>query len=249
MTCTVASREVLRISILIPRSLSSTVIGRYSGTQAACKSPHFQFGHMNSRPYNFSFTTGGLLIAESIVVAEVYERCGDWSEAARLISGDNLLQARTKSTARKKLGEIRHRLQMLTPEQLNLLVSGGRTEQLAMLWLAVCKRYSFLHDFAQQVVRELYLSMRTHVTDLHCEDFLDSQTAWHEEIEHLTTTTRRKVCTVALRMLREAEITTNGGLIEPALLSHDVADVITADNRNWFLIFPVAASDIPGAAA
>ncbi len=204
---------------------------------------------MNQQPYNFSFTTGGLLITESFMVAEVYERCGDWSEAARRIESDNLLQARTKSTATKKLHEIRSRLKTLTPAQLRLLIRGGRSEQLAMLWLAVCKRYSFLQDFAQQVLRELYLSMRSHVTNLHFEDFLESQTAWHEEIEHLTTTTRRKVCTVTLRMLREAEITTADGLIEPALLSQDVANVITADDRNWFLIFPIAALDIPGAIA
>jgi len=203
---------------------------------------------MNQSTYIFSFTAGGLLVTESIMVAEVLESCGDWDEAIRKIRDNNLLQSRTTSTATRKLREIHPRLETLTAAQLQLLVHGGRSEQLAMLWLAVCKRYAFLAEFARMVVREMYLSMRPCLADLHFDDFLETQTVWHAEIEHLTPNTRQKIRTVAMRMLREAEITTENAVIEPALLSHDVAEAIASDNREWFLIFPIAISDIPGAA-
>lgn len=178
-------------------------------------------------------------------MAEVLVREGEWHATEQRVRRDNLLQSRTESTADRKLREIRPRLQALTKRQLELLVQGGRSEQLAMLWLAVCKRYAFLADFARLVVRELYLSMSPCLSFLHFDDFLENQTVWHAEIERLTQNTRQKVRTVTLRMLREAEITTPDGLIEPMLLSRNVADVIAADHRDWFLIFPIAVSDIP----
>lgn len=199
--------------------------------------------------YNFSFTAGGLLVPESIRVAECFVRHSDWTRTMAEISDDNLLQSRTRSTGERKLREIQPRLKTLTAPEIDLLVQGSPSEQLAVLWLATCKRYAFLSDFASQIVRQLYLSMQYQVTHLHVSDFLESQAVWHAEIEKLTQTTKSKVCTVTMRMLRESELTTEGGMIRPAVVTPELAAAISADDRNWFAIYPIADRDIPGVAA
>lgn len=49
-----------------------------------------------------------------------------------------------------------------------------------------------------------------------------------------------------MRMLREAELVNSDGVIQPTLMSPELARVIRDDDRNWFEVFPVGFADIPG---
>ena len=84
---------------------------------------------MTSEQYVLSFTAGGLLYHESIIVAEIYCKSRDWNETTSQINDQNLLQSRVQSTTTRKLREICARLQGLTSPQIELLVYGSRTEQ------------------------------------------------------------------------------------------------------------------------
>ena len=83
-----------------------------------------------STQYKLSFTAGGLLYYESIVVVQALEDANfDWDKALKKIVAENLLQSRTTSTTKRKLGEIKQRLQELNREQLELMISGSRMDQ------------------------------------------------------------------------------------------------------------------------
>ena len=78
--------------------------------------------YMVPTKFALSFTAGGLLYHESIVVAESFVAAGcDWSVALADIEKRNLLQSRTASTAKRKLAEVRERLKLLTRGQIRLL--------------------------------------------------------------------------------------------------------------------------------
>ena len=201
------------------------------------------------RKYNLSFTAGGLMPGESTALAAVYLQQSDWTATKAVVLDQNLFQTRTESTARRKLRELIPRLSALTHEQLQLIVSGSISEQRALLWLSVCKRNTILKDFACMVVREKYLTLDLRIRTTDFEQFLDSQSVWHEELEKLTPSTRTKLATVTMRMLREAEIVNSDGIIQPTLMSPDLAQVIRDDDRSWFEVFPVGLADIPGVAA
>ena len=201
---------------------------------------------MTSEQYVLSFTAGGLLYHESIIVAETYCKSRDWNKTTRQINDQNLLQSRVQSTTTRKLREICARLQGLTSPQIELLVSGSRTEQNLLLWLACCKRYQLLADFAQEILHDKFIRLDLTISLIEVGNFVETKSVWHEELENLKESTRTKLVTVMMRMLREAELISNDDVIRPQLMSPQLARVVAADSFELFNIYPVAESDVRG---
>ncbi|QEG43435.1 DUF1819 family protein [Roseimaritima ulvae] len=191
--------------------------------------------------YVLSFSAGGLLYHESIVVAEAYASArGDWDRAIDDIKGGNLLQSRTVSTTKRKLSEMRKRLQLLTDREMSLLATGSRLDQKLLLWLACCLRYQVLGDFARDVLRGKYLQMDLFIGPADVERFLEAKAVWHDELENLAASTRTKLQTVMMRMLRESEMVTDDGVVLPPMMSPELQSAISNDSRDHFQFFPVA---------
>ena len=195
---------------------------------------------MSKTKFALSFTAGGLLYNESIVVAEALLRNDhDWNTTLVEIEEKNLLQSRTPSTAKRKLHEISQRLKCLTAEQLALLVSGTRLEQKLILWLACCLKYPLLAELARDVLRAKFLQLDYAIDAVDVAKFIESQTLWHEELEELTPSTLTKLQTVMLRMLRESELVSDDGIISSPLVSGRFIQVLQRDSSSHLLFFPL----------
>lgn len=194
--------------------------------------------------YLMSFTTGGMFYQDSVNLTNIYLDKKCWPEVKEIALLDNLLQARTKSTAQRVLGEIIARLTLLTDNQLQLLANGTRSEQNYILWLAICKRYSFIREFATEVLREKFLSLEIMLTHDDYDYFYNKKAQWHEELENLKPTTKNKNRSVIFRMLLEAELMTSGNLIIPALFTKELVAVIAVDNASFFTCYPISDRDI-----
>ncbi|WP_339743371.1 DUF1819 family protein [uncultured Rubinisphaera sp.] len=191
--------------------------------------------------YALSFTAGGLLYPESLVVAEELLLVRfDWKVAIKSIQDGNLLQSRTVSTAKRKLREVRNRLLTLSRDEIQLLAEGDRKEQKLILWLACCLKYQLLADFARDVLRSKYLQLDLSLDRDDVDRFIENKMIWHEELEKLATSTRTKLLTVMLRMLRESEMLSPEGIILPPILSRKLTQVIHEDSPEYFLLFPTA---------
>ncbi len=151
----------------------------------------------------------------------------------------NLLQARTTASAKRNCREICLRLERLHGDELELLVDGDSYEQNYLLWLAICRQHQFLSEFTVEVIRERFLTLRY---DLHHEDFdafFNEKLDWHEELESITTTTRKKLRQVLFRMLREAELLNSTNSIIPAMLSSRLIELICSHSSQDLRIFPM----------
>ncbi|MDA3971817.1 MAG: DUF1819 family protein [Desulfobulbaceae bacterium] len=199
---------------------------------------------MTDSKYKMSFTSGGLFFNESLQVAELFNEIGDWQKTRDHVLLDNFLQARTESSAKRRAREICFRLELLTDAQLQLLISGSRHEQQYLLWVAVCKRYSFVHEFMMEVVREKYLRMDLHLHYQDYEIFFADKAEWHEELEHLRDSTRAKLRQVLFKIMRESEILSPDNMIIPGLLTEQLTKVLTADHPALLALFPVSDMDI-----
>ena len=196
------------------------------------------------RQYALSFTAGGLLFYESIVVAEALLRCEfDWSAAREDVQKRNLLQSRTASTADRKLREVVARLEELTHYQIGLLVEGTPLDQKLLLWLACCRCYQFVADFAKEVVRGKYLELDISIQPVDIENYFETKMLWHEELEGLTSSTRGKLQTVLMRMLRESRLLSDEGIIQSPLMSRQLVDAIRSDSIDHFDFFPMATPE------
>jgi len=191
-----------------------------------------------------SFTNAGLLVRESLILAQAYKSIGDWKQTTQQSFEQNLLQAKKPSSAKRNIGEICGRLKELTEEQFELLLEGAHADQLQILWLAAAKRYQFAAEFSEEIVREKFLKLDYLLNYDDFDSFFNAKAEWDDGLDGLSDSTRMKIRQVLFRMLREAEIITADNMIIPAILSAEAAGVIKADNPALFAIYPISDFDI-----
>ena len=126
---------------------------------------------MTDAQYRLSFTAGGLLVREARIAALQYQQLREWTLARSAVDDDNLLQARTVSTGRRLSREVVQRLTELTDAELDLLVDGTSAERGKLMWVAACRRYAMLGEFAEEVVRERFLLLAPTLDHSHFDSF------------------------------------------------------------------------------
>jgi hypothetical protein len=175
-----------------------------------------------SGTYRMSFSTGGLNLLESLMVAAEFERLRDWDAVSREVVSSGLLQTRTQNSAKRTVLEIVLRLRTLSDQELSVLLTGARPEQASFLWLAACRAYPFLGEFAAEFLNERYLAYRRSVENQDFDSFLEAKAEWHPQVAKLSDATRQKLRQVAFRMMREADIISADGTILAAILTPNV---------------------------
>jgi len=201
---------------------------------------------MPNTPYLMSFTSGGLYSRESAAIVELYVTIKDWESVKKTAITSNVLQTRTVSTSKRVCGEICSRLKELSDEEIDILVDGTPQEKIQMLWIAVCRRYQFIHDFAVEVVRERFISLRMDVSYDDYDTFFNDKAEWHEELERLSDRSRIQLRRIVYNMLRECEIITEKDVINPIMLTPLVVQAISETNRSDLAVFPISDLDIQG---
>ena len=199
---------------------------------------------MSNDRYNMSFIGGGLLHHESVKLAALYLDLGDWDSVRDKVMTENLLQTRTLNTLKRIYGEIFSRLCVLNSSELELLVEGSHQEQAYLLWLAVCRRYRFIADFAVEVLRERYITLKTNLTHEDFNSFLNRKSEWHSELDEIAPSTRYKLRQILFKLLREANLLTANNMIHAVILSPRLLDMIYQGSRREILYFPLFESDL-----
>lgn len=188
--------------------------------------------------YALSFTTGGLLAAEAAVVAPIYLRGRDWAATRTQVRDGNLLQSRVASSTTRVLGALIPRLQLLSEPELQIVVDGISTERGHLMWAAACRRYDLIGQFAEEVLRERFLTLAGTVAYEDYDSFYRAKAMWHDELDDVTDLSYKKLRQVLFKMMAEAGLLSKRGAIEPALLSARVAECLTAHSPSDIRYFP-----------
>lgn len=199
---------------------------------------------MSTDRYSMSFTTGSLFHRESVMLAALYLDLGDWDSVRDKVISYNVLQTRTLNTLKRVCREVISRLKTLSPGELKFLLETSHQEQAYLLWLAVCRRYRFIADFATEVLRERYITLKT---DLNYEDydsFFNQKSEWHSELDEIRPATRSKLRQVLFKILHEADLLSANNIISAAMLSQQLIDLISHGNPREILYFPIFESDL-----
>ena len=190
--------------------------------------------------YKMSFTVGGLFWQESIIAVELYIQKKDWNVVQKEILKSNLFQVRTVASLKRITREILSRLQTLSSEQIEIIHHGSMQEQIQMLWIAVCKNYNFIHDFAVEVIRDKFLLMDYTLTKQDYNIFFNTKAEWNKELEILKDSTKNKLQQVLFKILREVEIISNDQMITPAIVSKRIARMLLNDKSGVNIVLPVS---------
>jgi hypothetical protein len=174
---------------------------------------------MSDSEYRLSFTTGGLLRAEAVAIADVVVLTGDPGAARELAVQRNLVQQRTTASTVRVTREVLQRLATLPATGVELVARGSLGDTRHVLWLAVCLRYRFLRDFGRDVLRDRYISGRSFLTHEDFDTFWNLQSSWVDALRDASASTRVKLRQNTFRILHEAGMLTDDDRVLPVLLS------------------------------
>jgi len=200
--------------------------------------------HRDSK-YILSFTAASLRLSEMVKVAKA--ACDNNSTDLQVVKESGVVFSSVKTrTSDREFREVRKRLEKLTPEQISILLNGDLISQKQIAFLAVCKRYGFIRDFAIEVIRDkvLVFDFQLHESDFN--SFINSKVLLHPELEEFSESTRKKAKQVMYRILEQAGIINNAvdKAILPQILQQDVINAIVRDDPAWLKIYMMPDRDI-----
>lgn len=194
---------------------------------------------MARQEYKMSFSTGGLFLNESLEVARLHLEGEPWEQTILRALEEGTTSLPKSASNRRTLREISNRLLTLSNEERAYLIEeADRSDQQALLWLATCRAYRFIREFAVEVIRERYLSYRM---DLPLETFdilFEAKAEWDEDLAALSRSTQLKLRQIMFRMMREASIITDDNRLQGAILSTRLKTMIEDQNRAELAFFP-----------
>lgn len=147
----------------------------------------------DQRPYRMSFGLGGLFINESVDVARLHVLGEPWEDTIVRAMEEGTTSLPKSASQRRTLREIVNRLSALTDGELVLFAeTDDRTEQQTLLWLAACRAYRFVGEFAIEVLRERYLSYRLELSLNAFDIFWEEKAEWHSDVADISTSTHHR---------------------------------------------------------
>ena len=199
---------------------------------------------MTSR-YRLSFTTGGLLLSEMTAIAPILIRSGRDREAtlAQCLE-ERVTQQRTESSRRRIAREATDRLLELSGLQLTIMADGTASERKAVAWIAACRLYSFVGEFAREVLRDHYQLMMHRISKDDFDRFSRAKADWHPELAELMPSTHAKLRQNLLRMAREADILDASNDVQPISFPKSVLETLLPGRVQDLEFFPLTNAEI-----
>lgn len=185
-----------------------------------------------------------MLKPESSLIAERFLAHGNWQVTQAEVLEQNLLQSRTASSAKRIVGELVKRLQRLNNAELQFLVDANYEEKGYLLWLAICRCYRFLGEFAVEVLHERFITLQITLNHEDYNYFFTHKAAYNEKLAKLSESTQYKLRQTTFKMLRDVELLSSENIITPAVLSKELAKLIAQGNPNEFFYYPIFEADV-----
>ncbi|WP_204339248.1 DUF1819 family protein [Rhizobium ruizarguesonis] len=198
----------------------------------------------NDQHYKMSFVVGGLFLNESIDVVNLHRTSANWNQTRQMALGESITSLPKVASRRRTLREIASRLSKLNDAELRFFgETRDRTDQQALLWLAVCREYRIVHEFATEVVRERFLSLQTDLSVESFDTFFAHKAEWNDALASISATTRSKLRQVLFRIMREAGIISKENKILATYISPQLDGIIAEHSPSDIQLFPGLKSD------
>ncbi len=189
------------------------------------------------KTYQLGFTAGGLFLREGPSLARLWLEVGGADVLREQILSENLLQVRTQSSLKRLCREVLGRLSQLNEDELRFLSDATLRDSGYLLWLAACRRYRFLADFAVEVLHERFLTLKPNLPEQEFTVFFNDKSQLHNELTELSSSTVQKLRQVLFRMLREAGLLDKACSIIPAIPGPKLTELLRLHQE--YIYFPM----------
>lgn len=189
--------------------------------------------------YRMSFSVGGLMLNESLVIAKHFRPSESWADARVRLLDERASSFPKLASKTRAIREVYDRIATLTDEERDyLLHNSDRMEQQAIIWLSICRTYRFIGEFAIEEINERYKSWRLTLDHAVFDRFFSLKAELDKKLDALSPSTRLKLRQVLFRMLREANLVSGDDTIQPVWLSGHLKRLIEENNPRDIQIFP-----------
>src|ERR1035437_344977 len=195
--------------------------------------------------YILSFTAASLRLNEMVKVAKTAFD-NDISNLHEVRESGVVFNSVKTRTSDREFREIRKRLEYLTPSQIDILIHGDLISQKQIAFLAVCKRYDFIRDFAINVIRDKVLVYDYKINESDYNSFINNRVHIHPELEEYNDSTLKKAKQVLFHILEQAGFINNAvdKTIQLLLIQSVVIMAVAKDDPVWLKIFMMPDKDI-----
>lgn len=199
------------------------------------------------KTYNITFTAGAAMLNEMHAVAEALLECdGDWERTKDKTFRENLMEKDKMSSNQRYFALMKQRLEVLTSDEIEMLVNSTVAVRRQIVLLAICKAHSFIYDFISETVRDCFYNQYIKVTHANYNEFYNEKKYEHPELEQVSEDTIYKMRQVIFRILEQTEIIEDveSGIIRRPYLSETLERVIVKDNPKWLAIYLYSNNEI-----
>lgn len=189
--------------------------------------------------YRLPPTSGSLMVREVSVAAPLYLQSKDLSVVRSELITKNLLQERLLRSKQTKVGRVVRLLSQLSDDEIAFLSIGDLADRSYLMWAANCRYYHFLGEFAEEVLRENFLTLRSSVTHVDYDNFYQVKSLVHASMGNVTKFSYAKMRQVTFQMLREANLVNNLLAIEPAVPSAELVSLLRGVASGYPRFFPI----------
>jgi hypothetical protein len=204
-----------------------------------------------AKDFSLGFTALSLRPELARIMAQAFGHSGTWSHVRADVLAGNSLQARTASSASRIERELRRRLSSLTLAQSKLLAIGSTDVCTCLAWLSVLKTTPFVFSFTASLLRQKLKDGDRCLRQSDYEGFFSDQSSIHPFLAALSSSTKAKLRSVLVNMLREIGILHRNGrenLLQRPVIPPEVQGVVVADDPRWLAGFLVPEHEIANAA-
>ncbi|NLO72420.1 MAG: DUF1819 family protein [Porphyromonadaceae bacterium] len=153
--------------------------------------------------YQGDLAGGSLQVRESRVVAELLLQNASEADWQQAIMTDNRLQKRSPATARRVAQALRKRLELLEAPFWQALLNGDDELATQVALCSALERNLLLVEFMETVVSDAYITQAATLDAWQWDDFLQDRVHRDPAIADWTTSSKKKMGQVALRILAE----------------------------------------------
>ena len=188
--------------------------------------------------YRLSFGTGNAYINESNLILKKYLENKDWEETEKFSIEDNILQINTLSSAKRIFREIALRLRSLSLEEQKFFINSNYVDQSILIWISLCRTYKFIGDFSSMIISEKFNSYQLEIEYSDFNYFYDQQKVFHEELNLLKDSTRKKLRQVIFRIMKDLNIISKKLEITPLFPSIELKEISKSTKKDLALFLP-----------
>ena len=188
--------------------------------------------------YRLSFGTGNAYINESNLILKKYLENKDWRETEKYSIENNILQTNTLSSTKRIFREISLRLKSLSHQEQEFFIRGNYLDQSILIWIAICRTYKFIGDFASMIISEKFSSYQIELDYNDFNYFYEQQKVFYEELNSLKDSTRKKLRQVFFKIMKDLNIISKTKEITPLLPSKEIKEISKSTKKDLKLFLP-----------